>query len=111
FAGKGRRYERILKRPNVRFSHFLPCSPIIVVEAPYKDLGIIHRPYEYTMTCGAEEIEETKTLVESRCWLRNINRRTERKRWKDEEALKQQTKSRPEPSRAPLKQLHIFAHG
>jgi hypothetical protein len=109
------RYEGILKRPNVRFGHFASCRLIIVVEAQCKPYGIIHRPYEYTMTCGAEEIEEIKSLVESRCWLRNINRRTERKRWKDEEALEQQAKPRPlrqkEPLRAPLKQLHVFAQG
>ena len=109
------RYEGILKRPTVRFSHLVPCGLIIVVEAPNKHDEIIHRPYQYTMTCEAEEIGEIKTLVESRCWLRNINKRTERKRWKDEEALQQQAKPCPlrrkEPFRTPLKQLHMFAHG
>ena len=105
------RYEGILKRPNVRFSHFVPCELIIVVEAPNEYDGIIHRPYEYTITCEAEETEQIKALFESRCWLRNINKRTERKRWKDEEALEQHPLRRKEPLRAPLKQLHMFALG
>lgn len=110
------RYEGYRKRPSVWFSHIEPGALIIVVVAAYKDGGIIHRPYQYTMTGGAEEIEEIKTLVESKCWLRNINPRTERKRWKDEGALKKtmqtpRPRRRKEAAKGPMKQLHMFALG
>lgn len=109
------RYEGVLKRPYVWFSHIEPGALIIVVTALHQCGGVIQKPYQYAMTCSAEEIEEIKTLVESRCWLCNINPRTERKRWKDEEALKQQVKTPPrlrrrkEPPQTPPKQLHMFA--
>ena len=105
------RYEGILKRPNVRLSPLAPCRLIIIVEASNEHDGIIHRPYEYTIACEDKDIGKIKALVESQRWLRNINKRTERKRWKDEEALEQHPLRRKEPLRAPLKQLHMFGQG
>ena len=107
------RYEGMLKKPDVRFSHLVPNGVIIDVES-YCELvqGVMHKPYQYTMTCGAEEIEKIKELVESGRWARNGRKRTDRTRRQDEEARKQrpsQPRPREEPLKAPLKQLHMFA--
>lgn len=107
------RYEGMLKKPFVRFSHLVPNGVIIDVES-YCELvqGVMHKPYQYTMTCGAEEIEKIKELVESGRWARNGRKRTDRTRRQDEEARKQrpsQPRPRAEPPKAPLKQLHMFA--
>jgi len=107
------RYEGMLKKPFVRFSHLVPSGLIIEVES-YCEIvqGVMHQPYQYTMTCGAEEIEKIKELVESGRWARNGRKRTDRTRRKDEEARKQKTETLPrrrkEPPKAPLKQLHMF---
>ena len=108
------RYEGMLKKPFVRFSHLVPNGIIIEVESYCEVVqGVMHHPYQYTMTCGAEEIEKIKELVESGRWARNGRKRTDRTRRKDEEARKQKTETLPrrrkEPPKAPLKQLHMFA--
>ena len=106
------RYEGMSKKPDVRFSHLVPNGVIIDVGS-YCALvqGVMHKPYQYTMTCGAEEIEKIKELVESGRWVRNGRKRTDRTRRQDEEARRQQAsqpRPREEPLKVPLKQLHMF---
>lgn len=110
------RYEGMLKKPHVRFSYLIPNGLIIEVESYCEEVqGVMHHPYQYTMTCSMEEIEKIKELVESGRWVRNGHKRTDQTRRQDKEKVMQQTELRPrrriESPKDPLKQLHMFSHG
>jgi hypothetical protein len=116
------RYEGILKRPLV---YFTDNAVVFVIEAsrhPTEIKGMIQITYEYNiygdtvLEAPSSKFSDTlmdkiRGFAEAKCWLQNINRRTDRTRWKDEtEAVtkRQRPRKQKERPRTPLKQLHMF---